>query len=487
MGLPTVRVGDIRPWFNRDAGDVDRRLLLIGLGLVAWAVWAASTSFLHQSKYILPNPIPGVPFFGNSFQMPLEGQGPFATKLAEKTGEMYTMKFGRATWVFLNSRRVVTELLDKRAAIYSCRQNLPMANKIISAHKRLLLMPYGAPWRKQRKAMHQILNNTKQTMFLPYQDVESRALLHHYMNQPERWWEANARFSNSVIMSVTYGVRSDLGDPDLANLVRNAEQFVPYLFPGQCLIDIFPWLLKAPISASWQPWRWWGTRLQHATRNAYKKLFDDILERRELGTQKPCFMTELLDSNKDDFEAEECYYICGTLIEAGSDTTRLTLNVALAAAVLQPDWVERTRKQLDEVCGANAERLPNFSDMDQLPLIKGVAKESLRWKPAIAETGIPHALTKDDEFEGYKLPAGAVVTYNHWAISHLDYEDPERFYPERFLDEDLNAPTKGHLGFGSGKLRDVLTRCGSKTDKLFPQAEECASATPLLGTTSSFP
>lgn len=89
MGLPTVRVGDIRPWFNRDAGDVDRRLLLIGLGLVAWAVWAASTSFLHQSKYILPNPIPGVPFFGNSFQMPLEGQGPFATKLAEKTGEMY--------------------------------------------------------------------------------------------------------------------------------------------------------------------------------------------------------------------------------------------------------------------------------------------------------------------------------------------------------------------------------------------------------------
>lgn len=108
-------------------------------------------------------------------------------------------------------------------------------------------------------------------------------------------------------------------------------------------------------------------------------------------------------------------------------------------------------------------------------------------RPAIAETGIPHALTKDDEFEGYRLPAGAVVTYNHWAISHLDYEDPERFYPERFLDDDLNAPTKGHLGFGSGKLRDILTRCGSKTDNLFPQAEECALATPLLGTTSSFP
>ncbi|KAH6988427.1 cytochrome P450 [Ilyonectria destructans] len=398
---------------------------------------AASTSFLHQSKYILPNPIPGVPFFGNSFQMPSEGQGPFATKLAKKTREMYTMKFGRDTWVFLNSRRVVTELLDKRAAIYSSRQNLPMANEIISAHKRLLLMPYGAPWRKQRKAMHQILNNTKQTLFLPFQEVESRALLHHNMTQPEQWWEANARFSNSVIMSVTYGVRSDLGDPDLASLLRNAEQFVPYLFPGQCLIDIFPWLLKAPIPASWQPRRWWGTRLQHATRKVYKKLLDDLLERLKLGTQKPCFMTELLDSNKDDFEAEECYYIGGTLIEAGSDTTRLTLNAALAAA-------------LGEVCGANAERLPNFSDMDQLPLIKGVAKESLRWKPVITETGIPHALTKDDEF----------------------------------LDEDLNAPTKGHLGFGSAVRIDSVFTKAPFSISIQPRSEahrlliqrECADA-----------
>lgn len=89
MGLTTAHIGDVRSWLNQDAGDVDRRLLLIAFGLVAWAVWAASASFLHQSKYILPNPIPGVPFFGNSFQMPLEGQGPFATKLAEKTGEMY--------------------------------------------------------------------------------------------------------------------------------------------------------------------------------------------------------------------------------------------------------------------------------------------------------------------------------------------------------------------------------------------------------------
>lgn len=74
-------------------------------------------------------------------------------------------------------------------------------------------------------------------------------------------------------------------------------------------------------------------------------------------------------------------------------------------------------------------------------------------RPAIAELGIPHSLIKDDEFEGYRLPAGTVVTWNHWAISHLEseYKDPTRFWPERFLNDELDKPTKGHLGFGAGK------------------------------------
>ena len=74
-------------------------------------------------------------------------------------------------------------------------------------------------------------------------------------------------------------------------------------------------------------------------------------------------------------------------------------------------------------------------------------------RPTNSQTGIPHALTTDDEYEGYQLPAGTVVTWNNWAIawSAEDYDQPERFLPERFLDEDVDKITKGHLGFGAGK------------------------------------
>lgn len=92
-------------------------------------------------------------------------------------------------------------------------------------------------------------------------------------------------------------------------------------------------------------------------------------------------------------------------------------------------------------------------------------------RPSIAETGIPHATTEDDEFEGYHIPAGTVVTYNHWGIANdpTEYDQPERFWPERFLDEDLDKFLKGHLGFGAGKLT------------LFPETfgRECA-AHPIL-------
>jgi cytochrome P450 len=76
----------------------------------------------------------------------------------------------------------------------------------------------------------------------------------------------------------------------------------------------------------------------------------------------------------------------------------------------------------------------------------------MRWRSNVNQTGFPHALTQDDEFEGYKLPAGTVVTINNWAIAldPREYEDPTKFRPERFLNEDLYNPLKGQYGFGVG-------------------------------------
>lgn len=45
-------------------------------------------------------------------------------------------------------------------------------------------------------------------------------------------------------------------------------------------------------------------------------------------------------------------------------------------------------------------------------------------------------MSKDDVYQGYHIPAGALVFSNQWGIHYdeVQYPDPDQFRPERFLD-----------------------------------------------------
>lgn len=174
----------------------------------------------------------------------------------------------------------------------------------------------------------------------------------------------------------------------------------------------------------------------------------------EKGEQRECFAADLIRSNDDNyFDENSQLFTLGSLMEAGSDTTRVSIGQMIAGAATYPDWVKRARAQLDQICGANAERLPEWSDREDLPYITATVKEIFRWRPNLAEIGAPTSLTQDDEYEGYRFPKGTVFVWNAWAIAldPREYAEPERFYPDRFLNDELNNPLKGHWGFGPGE------------------------------------
>ena len=51
---------------------------------------------------------------------------------------------------------------------------------------------------------------------------------------------------------------------------------------------------------------------------------------------------------------------------------------------LNPDVLKRAQEEVDRVVGND--RLPSFSDRDNLPYINAVVKETLRWE-TVAPTG----------------------------------------------------------------------------------------------------
>ncbi|KAG8628525.1 hypothetical protein KVT40_004398 [Elsinoe batatas] len=432
-------------------------LLLSWQAAAGFVLIAVVVKVIHDAqwnaKYKLPPRVPGIPFFGNTFQVPPKQQGPWAKKLAEQYGEMFTCKFGADTWVFLNSSRVVEDLMEKRSAIYSSRPEWPMAQGIISGGSRIVSMQYNDKWRKLRKIMHGILNIRQTDIYKPYQDLESRQLLWDFLKNPDKWYSASGRFSNSVIMSVIFGRRSILGDPATAELFQTMEDFLMQTQPGANLVDAYPVLNKLPSFLHW--WRPRGEEIFKRTRDCYKREVDMIEAKLAKGEAKDCFAVEFLKQCEKEKDLDEVtkLFTFGSLMEAGSDTSKVTICQIIAGACTSPDWVARARKELDAVCGANAERLPDLDDRNRLPYISAVVKEGFRWRPNIAEIGAPTVLIKDDEYEGYKFPAGTVFTWNAWAIAldEREYKEPERFWPERFLNEDLANPLKGHWAFGPGR------------------------------------
>lgn len=121
-----------------------------------------------------------------------------------------------------------------------------------------------------------------------------------------------------------------------------------------------------------------------------------------------------------------------------------------------PDIQAQAQAVVDEAL-ADQGRLPDFTEHKQLPYIEAVVREILRWRP-VAPVGVPHALTEDDVYNGYRIPAGATVLSNCYAIAH----DPEiygpnthLFDPARFMNpeqtEIRQGAPMGYETFGYGR------------------------------------
>ncbi|TVY70686.1 Cytochrome P450 monooxygenase atE [Fusarium oxysporum f. sp. cubense] len=431
------------------------QLVPIAIALVLlWILYRTVLWLRFHRKYKFPNLVPGVPLFGNMLQIPTDtaGRRLYLHKLARKYGEMFTLKVGSNYWIFMNSQRVANELLDKRGARYISRQNLPMPGDVASGGKRVVFMPYGNLWKWERKLIHEIIGPGNRNVFAPLQDVESRTLLYDYLTEPDLWNQANARYASSLIMSMVFGRRTKMGDPNVDRIIETNNEIMKMFEPGSSLIDSFPFLAYIPLPKAIQPWRWWGDSVFEQSKKNFSEEFEGLAAREQQGKNVTCFVSEFKRLGRDKvLDYESTVFLAGSLIEAGSDTTRVALNQLVAGAALFPDFVKRARQDLDNVCGADAQRLPVASDIASLPYIKAIGKEVLRWNISFPE--IAHSLIEDDSFEGYNIPAGTNVIWNSWGV-HMDaseYENPETFWPERFMNEDLDKPIKGHLAFGAGR------------------------------------
>lgn len=358
---------------------------------------------------------------------------------------MATLRMGNSTWVMLNSHRVVQEIIAKRSSMTSERPYLPVASGLISRNKRTALRQ-TKDWAAGRKLMHHMLSGTALTEYGELQHAESLQLLANYLQHPGQWYLHHYRYAYSVIHKIVVGKRPQHTQQQLDEFQRVTIEFVRSINASP--VDFFPVLAKLPnfLQPGKRHWEAMGQDHYNVFKSWWAPIKQDVAE----GKASPSFVTDvLLQDSKFSDNDEEAMYLATSIVAAGSDNVRMTMNVFAMAALCYPEVIQRARDEIDNVCGQNAERLPCLEDMERLPYITAIIKEGLRWRPTVPV--LPqHRLTQDLEFEGYSFPAGTDFVVNSLAVS-ADSEEPALFKPERWLNDKVDNIVHGLWQFGGGR------------------------------------
>ncbi|XP_065856775.1 iridoid oxidase-like [Euphorbia lathyris] len=175
-----------------------------------------------------------------------------------------------------------------------------------------------------------------------------------------------------------------------------------------------------------------------------KDLLDTFLEYNESG-----------DGGREGHETISTHNILILIVEmffGGTETTSATIEWVMTELFRNPESMRRVKEELNRVVGLK--RNVKESDIDHLPYLQAVIKESMRLHP-IVPLLVPRNALEHTNFMGYGIPKDTQVFVNTWAIGRDPeaWEDPLSFKPERFLGSNIQYRGQNFelLPFGSGR------------------------------------
>ncbi|EXJ63763.1 hypothetical protein A1O7_00098 [Cladophialophora yegresii CBS 114405] len=406
---------------------------------------------LRIRQRLPPGPFP-FPLVGNFFQIPKHKPWiEFEQWSKHYNNPMFTIWQGHRPTIMCNDIWTISDLLDKRANIYSSRpQMIAMGDMINATESNQVCLVYGDKWRHHRRLMHTATGSQAIRPWREIQANESKILIRDLMDRPDDFVMSIERYSCSIVSIIGWGRRIDKINDYVAQMALKAMEGVDLIIPGLFLVESIPILNRLPAWLSW---------IYPMPRQAFK--FAQHLQRyfvalSKEGAQMPedNFAKRLFqEQEKNNITDEEISTLTSNLIGGGVDTTSGTIISFILAMCVFPDRMKKAQEELDRVVGQD--RVPDWSDEPNLPYVKAVVNETLRWRTVTILGGIPHAPTQDDEYNGYLIPKGTPITGNVWAIHRhpREFPEPDNFRPERFLN-GLERPypnKQGHNAFGWGR------------------------------------
>ncbi|KAF9454987.1 cytochrome P450 sterol C22-desaturase [Macrolepiota fuliginosa MF-IS2] len=178
------------------------------------------------------------------------------------------------------------------------------------------------------------------------------------------------------------------------------------------------------------------------------------------GGQAECMVDEWVSimaepgyKGRKDFSDYEMAQVVFSFLFASQDAMSSGLIYGFQHLADNPEILAKVREEQERVRGGNYEDPMTLEMLDDMVYLQAVVKESMRVKPPV--TMVPYKAKKAFPITSdYTVPVGSLVIPSFYNSLHDPevYPEPEKFHPERWLDQEGSASSnpKNYLVFGSG-------------------------------------
>lgn len=359
----------------------------------------------------------------------------FYQHCARDYGDCVRLRFGLKRVFFINNPTLIEQVLHSRnfTKHYALRMNrLLLGNGLLTSE--------GDFWLRQRRLIQPVFQRERILSYAPDMTACAAKHIEGWRNGEERDLHAEMRKLTLAIATKTlFGADA----ADQSEAVGRALHEAMGTF-GERFFRVIRIPESVPTPGN--------LRIRRAIRRLDDILYGLIDQRRGQGKQNDLLSILLHARHENDgsgMSDKQLRDEAMTLFLAGHETTALALAWGWYLLAQHPDVVEKLQVELRRVLRG---RTPDVADLPNLPYTEAIVQEIMRlYPPAYA---IGRQAIRACSLSGYPIPAGATVLMSQW-VMHRDpryFDDPDRFYPERWLNGlSKRLPRYAYFPFGGGQ------------------------------------
>lgn len=351
-------------------------------------------------------------------------------------GDMVTVRIGPQRVYLVSHPELVRDVLVTHGRSFMKGRALQEAKRILGEG---LLTSEGELHLRQRRLIQPLFHQERVAGF-------GADMVRAAERVSERWRDgAEVEMAGEMTELTLAIVGRTLFDADVERDARDVgesltvamEMFDRFLAPGAALVE------RLPLPS---------TRRFRTAQRRLDSIIERMIDERVANPGRHGdLLTMLLEARDDDgsggMSRRQIRDEAMTIFLAGHETTSQALSWTWCLLSENPQAEARLHAELDGVLAGSS---PAAADVARLPYTRAVVAESMRLYPP-AWSIARRALT-DLDLGGYRIRRRSIVVTSPWVV-HRDarwFPEPERFVPERWLDEDPGWPRFAYFPFGGG-------------------------------------